>query len=97
MDLRDVHFVDRYLTKDLMATLSTCNYVSFNTNIVIHGPCGIGNTWFVCALGNQAIKNNMKIPYVRRPAVIGSRAMDKSLMSQVNKYSKYGLLIIDEC
>lgn len=100
-DLRDVHYTeDRCLTKDLMSTLSTCNYISFNTNIVLHGPCGTGKTWLSCALGNEAIKNKMKVLYVRMPALIESynesRNMGKSLTSLVKKYSRYDLLIIDE-
>lgn len=100
-DIRDIHYTStRGVTPDLISSLITCNYITLNTNIIIHGPCGTGKTWVACALANEAVKQKYKIYYVRIPELLESynefRKMGKNISSIVKKYSKYDLLILDE-
>lgn len=100
-DIRDVQYTkERMITHDMMLSLSTCEYINLNQNIVLHGPCGSGKSWIACVLGNEAVKKKLSTYYIRMPEMIEKyhemRDMGKSMSSIVKKFNKYELLIIDE-
>lgn len=100
-DIRDIHYTEtRGVTPDLISSLIICGFIKLKTNIIIHGPCGTGKTWLACALANEAVKQKLKIYYIRLPELLETynelRKMGKNLSQVVKKYSKYDLLILDE-
>lgn len=44
-DIRDIYYEDRPITKEMIANLSTCNYLLSHHDIGIEGACGSGKTW----------------------------------------------------
>lgn len=100
-DIRDVQYTkERLITPDMMLSLSTCEYINLNQNIVLHGPCGSGKSWIACVLGNEAIKRKLSTYYIRMPELVEKynemRNIGKSMTSIVKKFNKYELLIVDE-
>ena len=96
-DIRDIHYTEtRGVTPDLISSLIICGFIKLKTNIIIHGPCGTGKTWLACALANEAVKQKLKIYYIRLPELLETynelRKMGKNLSQVVKKYSKYDLM-----
>src|SRR3954453_6958271 len=61
LDLRTPRGLDRALVRDL----ANCRWVSEHRPILVIGPTGIGKTWIVCALGNQAAREGHAVLYTR--------------------------------
>ena len=54
-DLRTLDLLDeRGISRELIASLSDCSWVTRHRNIVAQGYCGSGKSWIVCALARQA-------------------------------------------
>src|SRR4051812_37566160 len=61
LDLRTPRGLDRALVRDL----ASCRWVSEHRPILVVGPTGVGKTWIVCALGNQAARETHVVLYTR--------------------------------
>src|SRR4051812_19700980 len=59
LDLRTPRGLDRTLVRDL----ASCRWVGERRPILVIGPTGIGKTWIVCALGNQAAREGHAVLY----------------------------------
>lgn len=100
-DIRDIiYYKNRPITKEMMANLSTCNYMLSHHDISIEGCCGSGKSWIACALANAAIKLKKRVLYIRFPELLEKYRTDssagKTMSSIVKKYMKYDLMVIDE-
>ena len=99
-DVRDIYYEGRAITKELIANLSTCNYMFSHIDISIEGCCGSGKTWLGCALANAAIKQGKRVLYIRFPELLEKYHEDKktgkTMMAIAKKYVKYDLMVIDE-
>ncbi len=60
----------RGLDKAVMIRLATCQWVREHHNLLITGPTGIGKTWLVCALGQQACRDGSSVLYLRLPRLL---------------------------
>ena len=100
VDIRDIYYEDRPITKEMIANLSTCNYLLSHHDIGIEGACGSGKTWLACALANAAIKQKKRVLYIRFPELLEKFHVGiktgKEVSAIVKKYVKYDLMIIDE-
>jgi DNA replication protein DnaC len=89
----------RRLNKELMATLTQCDWVQRHQNLIFVGPTGIGKTYLTCALGQQACRQGLNVRYFRL-----SRLFET--MKQIQAEGKYArfmkellkadLLILDD-
>ncbi len=90
---------ERKLNKELLTTLSTCNYVREHHNVILLGPTGSGKTYIGCALGVSAVRNFMKVKYVRLPELLTELAIARAsnaFPKVIQQYQKITLLIMDE-
>lgn len=99
-EINSLIYEGRGIDRNLIIELSTCQFISFNRNIVFQGFTGSGKTYLACALGKQACKQRYSTRYVRLPDLLVEHDEEKTLRGNakrlLKKYGSYGLLIIDE-
>jgi DNA replication protein DnaC len=61
LDLR----TSRGLDRSLLATLSSCNWVTSHHNVLVTGPTGVGKSYLACALGHKACREGLSVLYHR--------------------------------
>jgi len=89
----------RQLDKKLMAHLGSLNWLLARQNVLVSGPTGVGKTYLVCALGNQACRQGFSTRYFKLSkllAAISAGRADGSLPRLLDKLVKTELLIIDD-
>jgi DNA replication protein DnaC len=98
--LEDIDYCPkRNLDKPLLATLSTCQWVSSHHNVLIVGPCGTGKTFLACALAHKACLSGHSVYYCRMNRLLSDLQIKKG-DGQYNKHmaelSKVDVLILDD-
>jgi DNA replication protein DnaC len=89
----------RGLERNKMITLIQCDWIKQHQNVIFTGPCGIGKTYLVCALGQRACREGLSVHYFRMPRLFellrAAQAVGRcsALMS---KLSKIDLIIFDD-
>lgn len=93
-------YEERGIDRNLITELSTCQFISSNTNIVFQGFTGSGKTCLACALGRQVCKQRYSTKYIRTADLLVEHDEEKTQKGNakrlLKKYGLYGLLIIDE-
>lgn len=90
---------DRNLDRELIAKLSTCNYITEHHHILLLGATGCGKTYMACALGMAAVRNFYRVKYVRLQDILFdlvAARQSNSYPKTLKQYEKPALLIIDE-
>ena len=75
------------------------NYIRKHHNVILLGPTGSGKTYIGCALGVSAVRNFMKVKYVRLPELLTELAIARAsntFPKVIQQYQKITLLIMDE-
>ena len=93
------YHADRCLDKTMIARLATCAYITEAHNVILMGATGTGKTYLACALGMAAVRNFMKVRYVRLPELFPELAIargDGSFPKVIQQYKRPALLILDE-
>jgi DNA replication protein DnaC len=83
----------------LINELSGCGYVKESRNILFLGKSGTGKTHLATGLGIEACKNGIRTRFVTGCGLANEliEARDEKVLSRIIKrYSRYGVLIIDE-
>ena len=65
--IEDIYYTDRQLDRNKVMGVSTCQFMTTNTNIVIDGFTGSGKTFLACAIGKSACKLGYRTRYIRMP------------------------------
>ena len=89
----------RGLDKNLILTLTLCDWVRRQQNLIFLGPTGIGKSYLACALGHQACRQGLSVRYFRVPRLF---EMFRTVQGE-GKYSRFmrelsktDLLILDD-
>lgn len=99
-EVNDIYYVERGIDRLAIQELFTCQFTGSSSDVIFQGFTGSGKTFFACALGRQACKQQIRTRYIRLPdllvehdeATLTPRGASKLL----KRYSGYGLLILDE-
>jgi len=98
--LEDVDYQHpRKLDKKLMVHLGSMKWLLAHQNVLLSGPTGVGKTYLVCALGNQACRHGFSVRYFKMSKLISAVAAGKadgSLPQFLDRLAKINLLIIDD-
>lgn len=98
--LEDINYEHpRQLDKNVMAQLGSLNWLLSRLNVLVSGPTGVGKTYLICALGNQACRQGFSTRYFKMSkllSIISTGRADGSLPQFLGKLLKTELLIIDD-
>ena len=97
--LEDLDFTNRDIDKNLIASLSTCNYIFEQRNLLIFGPTGGGKTYLATALGMAAVRKKLAAKYYRTPELLTELSIARSegnIRKLIKQLTKFTLLILDE-
>ena len=90
---------ERNLSKDTIAKLADCSFVSYAQNILITGATGCGKSYLACALGHQACLMGFKTLYLNMNRFIEKISLAKlegTYLKLLNRIEKIPLLILDD-
>jgi DNA replication protein DnaC len=97
--LEDLDFSTRNIDKNLMASLSTCNFIFDRRNLLILGPTGGGKTFLATSLGMAAVRKKLAAKYYKTPDLLTELAVARgegTLRKLFKQLTKIPLLILDE-
>ena len=89
----------RNLDKNQMLRLTDCNYLKKAENILITGATGLGKSYILSALGNQACLMGYKVIYRNTQKLFNALKLarvDGSYLKEMKKIERQDLLIIDD-
>ena len=89
----------RGLDRSVLKSLTSCQWISKNQNLILIGPTGSGKTYLACALANQACRLGFMTLYVRISKLLHDFQIakaDGSYSKLLAKLAKLNLLIIDD-
>ena len=89
----------RKLKKSDIARLSSCEWISNGSNLIITGATGVGKTYLLSAFGRAACMKGISVKSFRVPRLLTSLAIgrgDGSYNKLMSDMIKPGLLILDD-
>lgn len=89
----------RGIDRSLLASLSTCQWVKKNHNLLITGATGVGKTWLSCALSHTACRLGITAVYYRLPTLMQDMDLarhDGRYKKVMKSIAKAELLILDD-
>src|SRR3982751_4048258 len=95
VDLRTPRGLDRSRVR----ALASCRWVREHQPVPVTGPTGIGKSWLICALGNQAAREGYGVLYPRLSRLLDDLAtarLDGSLARVLRRLARLEVLIIDD-
>lgn len=90
---------DRNLDKNQILRLVDCNYLKKAENVLITGATGLGKSYLISALGNQACMMGYKVMYKNTQKLFAALRLaraDGSYLREMKKIEKQDLLILDD-
>lgn len=98
--IEDIDFDHRRkLKKNVVADLSSCNWIKNKLNLLITGPTGCGKTYLACALAHKACLSGMTSKYYRLPRLWNELLIAKAngtYQKWLNQLAKIDVLIFDD-
>ena len=87
------------LDKRLIRQLCSGQYVKEHKNVIFIGRSGTGKTHLATALGMEACRHDIRARFVTACGLVNElieARQDRDLQKILKRYSRYGLLILDE-
>ena len=94
----DLHAA-RGLDRALLQTLIASDWIDRKLNLIIVGPTGIGKSFFACALGHKACRDDRSVLYQRTPRLFSALAVargDGRHVRLLRTLARVDLLILDD-
>jgi len=89
----------RGLDRALLQTLIAGDWIDRKLNLIIIGPTGIGKSFFACALGHKACRDDRSVLYQRMPRLFSALALargDGRHVRLLRTLARVDLLILDD-
>jgi len=89
----------RRLDRQLIRSLSSCDWVRLHHNLLITGPCGVGKSYMACALAHKAVRDGFTAFYLRAPRRLRDLAVaraDGSFGKLLDRFARIDVLIVDD-
>ena len=89
----------RRLDRQLIRTLSGCDWVRLHHNLLVTGPCGVGKSFIACALAQKAVRDGFTALYTRAPRLLRDLAVaraDGSFGKLLDRLARIDVLIVDD-
>ena len=89
----------RRLDRQLIRSLSACQWVTQHQNMLILGPCGVGKSFLACALAQKAVRDGFTALYTRAPRLLRELAVarvDGSLAKLLDRIARVDVLVVDD-
>lgn len=90
---------ERNLSKDQVASLSTCDFILQGRHILITGKAGCGKTWLSCALGRQACLLGYKVAFfnmIKFTEEVTTASLTGNFLKYMDRLMKNDLIILDD-
>lgn len=90
---------DRNLDRNQLLRLVDCNYLKKAENVLVTGATGLGKSYIISALGNQACIMGYKVMYKNSQKLFNAlkiARVDGSYLKDMKKIEKQDLLILDD-
>lgn len=90
---------NRNINRDLILSLSNCNWIERSQNLIITGPTGTGKTYLASAFGTQACRKNFNVLFYTATELfetISRASVDGTLLKLRRNLARTKLLIIDD-
>lgn len=90
---------DRNLDRNQLLRLVDCNYLKKTENVLVTGATGLGKSYIISALGNQACMMGYNVMYKNSQKLFHALKLarvDGSYLKEMKKIEKQDLLILDD-
>ena len=98
--IEDIDFrVSRGLDKQVILSLSNCQWIRERQNCIIIGPTGVGKTYLANALANRACRDGYTAQYARISVLVEDLTIaraDGRYRSLMHAYARTDMLILDD-
>lgn len=98
--IEDIDYrASRQLNKTLMDSLSSCDWITHQQNIILIGATGTGKSWLTCALGNEACIKGFSVIYKTAFQLyeeLQQAIADGSLSKYRKNLNTFNVMIIDD-
>lgn len=89
----------RGLDKQLILSLSSCEWLKAHHNVFIMGPTGIGKSYLACAIAHKACRQGYSALYLRLPKLFSELSLAKGdgrYGKLLSGFARTDLLVLDD-
>lgn len=90
---------DRNMDKQLIANLTSCDWIRHHHNLLITGATGCGKTWIACAFAQQACRQGFTVIYIRLSRLLEELKIARgngTFAKRLDQIAKTDLLLLDD-